>query len=129
MGAIGNRFQQTFARYMARIGTSTTLTRVTTTAYNPATSSATTTTTTYTVKGVYDSQQNNQFQTPQGTDTRSKSRTFMIPSLDTSSQVIPFEPAPGDKLVIGGRTERIEYSEPEVADDVIVYHRLYLESA
>jgi hypothetical protein len=129
MGAIGTRFQQTFARYMARIGTSTTLTRVTTTAYSPATSTATVTPTTYTVRGVYDAQQNNQFESERGTDTRSKSRVFLIPSLDTSSQALAFEPAVGDKLVIGGRTERIEYSEPEVADGVIVYHRLYLESA
>ena len=132
----GLRFQRIFATQCARIGTTFTLRRTTTSAYSAATSQATTSQTSYTAKGVFEQsdalsntgQHATTFQSGT-TDTRAQYRTLLVPSLDTSDVALPFTPATGDAITIGSRTYRVAMSETETADDTIVFHRVYLEIA
>ncbi len=134
---VGQRFQSIFATQTARIGTSITLKRTTTAAYNPATSQATTSSTSYTVKGVFESsmsqfnmgQWQGSFVTQDGTDIRAQRKVFLIPSLETDGVALPFVPSVGDMATVDGRDYRISDTETETADDVVVFHRLFMEFA
>lgn len=137
MGTTGQRLRAIFTQQVARIGTSVTLKRTTTAAYDPTITQSTTSQVSYTVRGVFESvnafsktgQRNESFLTTDGTDIRSQWKVFLIPPIDTLNSELGFIPSVGDSATIAGRDYQIRQVESETADDVVVFHRLYLEFA
>lgn len=136
MGVIGTSWRNVFSTQTARIGTTATLKRSTTTGYNAGTSQATVTQASYSVKGVSEETGNfSEVGQRQGTfhsdstDVRATTRTFLIPSVTTAGTALAFDPATGDVLTIGGRDYRIAMAETVTADDVVIFHRLFLDFA
>lgn len=127
MGSLGERFQREFTRRMSQLGTTATVTRQLATAYNATTATATPDTEEITVKGFFDKAKTGQ--TDGVTDLQIGQRVFCIPTLDANGDTLLFDPANGDTLTIGAQAYSIRRTEPEYANDVIVYHRLFLEQA
>lgn len=127
MGNLGRNFQATFYRRMNQIGTTATITRQTTAAYSTATSEATPIADEIEVKGFFDKAKTG---APGGvTDVEIGERVFCVSSLNTSGNAVEFEPGIGHTLTIGAQNYSIRRTEPEYADDVIVFHRLFLDQA
>jgi hypothetical protein len=127
MGTLGRDFQRIFAARMAQIGTTATITRLLTAAYNPATSEATPDSSEIEVKGFFDKAKHGVPGSP--TDLQIGERVFCTATLDATGNEIEFAPEVGYSVTIGARTYSARYVESEYADDVQVYHRLYLSQA
>lgn len=128
MGAIGDRFQAEYARRMLRIGTTATITKRTVSSYDPATGAVGVDTVSVTVKGVFDKAAKSNYRDG-ATDTRSATRIFLIPATDVDGADVGFEVNTKYQVAIAGQVFGIEKVEAEIADDVVVYSRLFLENA
>lgn len=128
MGAMGERFQQTFALQMSKIGTQATMTSRVLGGYDPVTGTASIAEESFTVKGVFDNVTRGKYKDGT-TEIRNQTRVFLIPVTDVNNSAISFDPQVKYHVTIGAITYGIETVEQEIADDVTVYNRLYLENA
>src|SRR5690242_7888963 len=101
MGSIGTRFQATFARRMAQIGTTAVITKMLASSYDTATTEAAPAGDAFTVKGFFDDAKGGY--SDGATDAQLAGRVFCVATQDVDGNPIAFDPAIGHTATIGSQ--------------------------
>jgi len=114
---------------MRRIGTEAAITQLLADSYSVTTSEATRNQATGAVVNGFFDKANNGRTEDGATDMRINSRVFVVPTIDKEGEALTLALNVGYQLTIGDQQYSVRRVEPEIADNVTVLYRLFLDQA